>query len=580
MLTLRRRWSKLALWAVLSSCGVLGTAYHQYAITSDLDESSKVGARIITWGGNAVDAAVAVALSVGALNAFASGLGGGGFALVRDAGGQMHGYNFRETAPSFAHRKHYTRQQDSLRGRRAIGIPGEVRGLWEMHQRHGRLPWADLFADTIAMLESGFKVGPVLAKKLKEFEDVVVKDPGLAATYTQQGKVVEENELITRKNLARTLEVISRDPESFYSGELAERFVAFINQTGNYVAPDDFRRYRAVATAPLVYSVGALTVSTLGLPTCGYMPVAALLVLAMFPDRWAALSEQQLQSVLAVLYRRLYEVRSTFEDEQNEDLNHQALVQAILNPDSFNELFQLVESAMAATDDPAWTLPTPATPAAKVLVDHGTTHINVVDPAGMMVSLTSTINNYWGAGLMDPETGVVFNDQMDDFLFEYRNMSGLFAPPQADPAAGLFKNAIAAHKRPLSSAIPVIVQHGHRFYVTGGSGGIRIPTAVISTLVRAIFQQAPLEQAIAQPRLHLQSPKELHVESSYPPQAIPEGYTVTTDDPDKIYSCVHLIAAEYPKSAARVGQFSSPLPPPRQLIAATDRRKHGASAGG
>ncbi|KAI5189566.1 gamma-glutamyltranspeptidase / glutathione hydrolase / leukotriene-C4 hydrolase [Nematocida sp. AWRm77] len=605
------------LWGCLCALARSVLGYRDYAITSDLDVASQVGAHVIEQGGNPVDAAVATAVCVGAVNAFASGIGGGGFSLIRDANGHMHGYNFRETAPSYAHRRYYKTQKDSLRGRRAIGIPGEIKGLWIMHANHGKLPWASLFAETIEMMEHGFSVGPVLAWKLREFQDVILADKGLSEIYARNGKVVGEHAVITRKNLARTLRKISADPNTFYSGEVSRSLVSFINQEGTYVSSEDFLQYTAVKTEPLVYANGSLTVCTLGLPTCGYMSVAAIIVLSMVPDLSTRLSEKDFQTVLSALYKELYKVRSVLEDKQSEDLNRQALSEEVLNPPFFNRLLKIVKRTIkeskerpegmskempegmsgevydnptpTSTHTPTSTLPlpsnTPPLPPFKVLADHGTTHVNVVGPDGTMVSLTSTINNYWGSGLMDPDTGVILNDQMDDFLFEYKNLSGLsILPKKGRPSLDQFKNMISAYKRPLSSATPIIVQNNGTFYITGGSGGIRIPTSVISTLSRAIFQARPISEAVDMPRLHLQDPQHVYVESQYDPASVPDGYTVIEDTPHKIHSCVHIIAAgRINTSAPYYASVQCPpaldLPHFSDIATATDKRKQGSSAG-
>jgi len=539
---------------------VLSKVYKERAVTSDLAVSSKIGNKILEKGGNSVDAAIATAVAVGAINAFASGIGGGGFMLVRQPDGAMRGYNFRETAPALAEPGRYRVRGDSLRGRRSVAVPGEIRGLYMAHKEHGKMKWAELFHDTIEMLESGFEVPPVLGDKLREFEDVILKDKGLFDTYTKKGKVVRAGDVITRKNFAKTLSVLARDPESFYTGEIAKSLLSFINQNGECITASDFSGYAAVETSPLIFQHDNLTISTLGIPTCGYMGIVALLSMKLVSSEHPVLSEKEFQNLLIVLYSHLYHIRKGLEDTRDEHLNRKDLNAKVFNTAYISKLLMLLKSSV---DSDVGLF---AESAQELLVDHGTTHVNVVDKDGMMVSLTSTINNYWGSGLMDPSTGVILNDQIDDFLFQYTNMNGL-SGDREDVASHVLKNTILAHRRPLSSSMPIIVQDGKNFYITGGSGGIRIPTTVISVLSRIMFRNTPIGEAVDFPRVHMQGGNKVYVERAYPRKHLSRGLEVVLDNPMKIHSCLHIISANY--SSAKGCRIET----------ATDGRKKGGCAG-
>ncbi|KAI5185358.1 gamma-glutamyltranspeptidase / glutathione hydrolase / leukotriene-C4 hydrolase [Nematocida homosporus] len=579
-------WGLLFCWPIRCTRKV----YMGHAVTSDLEESARVGSEIIEEdGGNALDAAIATAIDVGAINAFASGIGGGGFLLLwkkskrnvnsgdedavnsgEDEKDVLVGFDFREMAPKQADERLYQDPKDSKRGRLSIGVPGEIMGLYRAHLLHGQASWESLFKRTIRKMREGFAVPKVLGMKLAEYQKDILADDGLAGTYSRDGRVVKERDIITRPNLANTLEIISKDPMAFYTGKLGDKIVGFLNKERKYFSREDFSKYKARTMTPIVTQLPSknLKVVTLDLPTCGYMMSMGLVALFSLPNvNYQMLSERELQEILSCLYLQLYKYRTEFEDKDaagpngRRDRNNESArrvdekrIQALIN-----KLTSLVKNQPVLSEVEL---------EKGVLIDHGTTHINVVDKDGMMVSLTSTINDYWGSGQMDPETGIIFNNQMDDFVFtKFANLSLMHAENDS-------KNRIAPWKRPLSSTMPTIIRHGQKFYVGGGSGGIRIPTAMISVMARILLRNESIGEAIRAPRLHLQSTDMVQIEANFAKENIPDDLqkagVVKSDRPESITSCVHLIHYVQPKS-------DWPL---ENIETFSDPRKHSGSYGG
>ncbi|KAI5181956.1 gamma-glutamyltranspeptidase / glutathione hydrolase / leukotriene-C4 hydrolase [Nematocida sp. AWRm80] len=585
--------------------------YTEHCVTSDLDTASEIGSAIISQGGNALDGAIATAIALGGINAFASGIGGGGFLLLyqpetNESKEFFTGYNFREKASSCVDPLWYRRSKDSSLGRKSIAIPGEVSGLFKAHQKYGCLPWKDLFTPTIDLMENGFCVPPVLQDKLEQFKDTILNDHGLKEIYTRNNKLVKIGDVITRVNYANTLKILAEDPLSFYLGDISTRLIEFINEGEHkIVSPLDFQSYSAQEITPLKYVINRKKttdtllsteepileknyiddanilqsdsislnstfqsyVLSLGIPTCGYMLGLSLMALEAVKEKLLSLKEEQLQRVLMVLYRKLYQIRGLLEDRLDENENKKLVTKSILLNTVFSDLHNALEKELNTftTHSPNTSLAQELEMPVCVLKDHGTTHINAIDKNGMMVSLTTTINNYWGSGLMDPVTGIILNNQLDDFAFSrYKNLSGIILTAP-------FRNNISKNKQPLSSAMPSILQYNGSKYIIGGSGGIRIPTAVISILTRALYNEYSLQEAVDASRLHTIGDDIIQVENAYPIEHPfinnykNSNYVIKVDKEHTITSCSHII------------QVSSTGIAP--ILAVLDHRKLGASCG-
>ncbi|KAI5138580.1 gamma-glutamyltranspeptidase / glutathione hydrolase / leukotriene-C4 hydrolase [Nematocida ausubeli] len=504
--------------------GYLGK-YTLPVVTSDLKLAAECGYKIMEKGGNAVDAAVTTAIAVGAMNAFASGLGGGGFLLVKIPDGKCFEYNFRERAPASANANNYKNKEDSSAGRKSIAVPSELMGLIAVHTDFGILPWEDLFPEIIKILEDGFLVPRVLAQKLKEFQGKILNDRGLYEAYTRNGKILQENDLLQRRNLARTLKEISRDPSSFFTGEISKSLLEFINSEGTVILPEELSQQQVTRKEVFPEIVNKTEIYTTTLPTTGYMLRLAAYILEHIKTT-STPSEELLQSYLIRIYNELYSIRTELEDLQDEQANTNSLQIHLQNRTVADTLLQSIIGSSPFSPNKN-----------SVVEDHGTTHINIIDKDGMIVALTSTINQYWGSGLMDPVTGIILNNQIDDFTFsDFATYSGI-------KLTGSTVNQIKPYKQPLSSAMPSIIKRDNDLYIIGGSGGIRIPTAIISTVARIFLCDDPIDKAIDTPRLHYQGGRTIKVEGKYT-STLPKmgvNWLVLRDDEDTISSCVHII---------------------------------------
>ncbi|OAG31967.1 gamma-glutamyltranspeptidase / glutathione hydrolase / leukotriene-C4 hydrolase [Nematocida displodere] len=555
------------VYAIILTALARATGAQPFAVTSDLGTATEIGRKMLKHGGNAVDAAVATTICLGAINSFSSGLGGGGFLLLKK-GETATGYNFREKAFETAASSVYSRPSDSQQGRTSIGVPGEIKGLYTVHREHGRLPWSFLFRETVEILERGFQVHKILALKIKEHLPTILKDPGLYETYTRHGEAYREGDTIKRPNLAGTLRVLARDPESFYSGEIAEKLLSFINRPKTYATPKDFSSYAVDKMRPLEISfttedASSFSIFSLSLPTSGYMMAISMFALASIKRGLDTLSEREFQRLLVHLYNSIYKKREELEDFIDEESNYERTL-SLLN----NKYLQKLISELNAISENVDVSPSTV----KILEDHGTTHLNVIDRDGMIVALTSTINFYWGSGLMDPSTGIILNNQIDDFTFDYANLSGV---------SGSFfsKNRIAPLKRPLSSAMPSIIMYRDRVLIIGGSGGIRIPSSVITIVARVLFRDTSLEEAIRYPRLHHQGNGVINLENNYPDGLADDtsfhSYRIEKDRPEAIASCVQGILVDYSHPTS-----SAPYQEAVSIHAFADERKNGCSVVG
>ncbi|PWN42667.1 gamma-glutamyltranspeptidase [Ceraceosorus guamensis] len=494
------------------------------AVASENVICSDIGVDILKAKGNAVDAAIASAFCIGTLNMFSSGIGGGGFMIVRDpqpcslvsAETQHEGeastlahhrlprrthcashtvIDFRETAPAASNKTMYSgRPGTQLLGGLAVGVPGEVAGLWEAHRRWGSMKWEELIQPSIKLAKRSI-VGPQLAKKLKlvggyfmleypEWSDIFVNP--------DTGILKAEGEEIRRPAYAKTLEKIAKHgPKAFYEGDVAKTMVEKVQSTGGILTEADLAAYKVVVRHPLTGRWGDRIVHTTPNPTCGPTLLSLLNIASLYPD-WISSGPENADTV-----HRFVEA-SKFAFGQRTRLGDPAF----LNSTAVQDVDRIPTTAEAARIK---TLITNVTheelsyydPLFDIGEDHGTQHLSTVDSAGQAVALTSTVNIPFGSWVMDPATGVILNDEMDDTSTpNVPNAFGLRPSPFNYPEPG---------KRPLSSTAPTIVEHsdGSFFLALGGSGGSRIFGSVAQVLLNLDWGY-DLSQAIERPRLHHQ----------------------------------------------------------------------------
>jgi gamma-glutamyltranspeptidase / glutathione hydrolase len=459
--------------------------------------ATEVGRAILERGGNAVDAAVAVGYALAVVDPCCGNVGGGGFMLVRMRDGRERFIDFRERAPLRATRYMYLDSsgnpvpQRSRKGWLAVGVPGTVLGLETARRELGTMSRAALLAPAIALARGGFAlvrgdhVGPLPVR------DGYVREPQLAAT----------------------LSLISRDgPNAFYRGSIARAIVSESDRGGGILSMRDLASYRVVERAPIHCSYRGYRLTVAPPPSSGGVVLCEILgMLAPYDiGRWPWHGVRAAHYV-AEADRRAYADRNTYLGDP-----------AYVRVPTAQLLAPSYLARLRASIDPLRATPSREIhPGAGVIASEGadTTHYSIVDDDGNAVAVTYTLNDFFGAGVVAGNTGILMNDEMDDFTSKpgTANMYGLVQGSA---------NEVAPGKRPLSSMSPTIVtRDGRLAMVTGSPGGSRIPTIVLETLIDVLDYHMNAAQAVDAPRIHMQwLPDELQYEigalSSYTLQVL------------------------------------------------------------
>jgi gamma-glutamyltranspeptidase/glutathione hydrolase len=469
------------------------TLFQHAAVAADHPLASQIGVDMLQEGGNAVDAAVATALVLGVVNPFASGIGGGGFAVVRFADGTPPvALDFREVAPAGATVDMFQptngEAPSSTLGGLAVAVPGEAMGLWTLHDTYGALPWATVVEPALELARDGFEAGTLLVQRLENSPNLD-SQPAFFSAWMPERQLPAQGQLITLHDYARFLERYQTlGPDGFYGGEVAQDIVQSVRQAGGILTLDDLSGYQAEWRAPLQFVWRDLTLITMPPVSSGGVVLQQVLT-ALGDDEppglWASTS---LFHRLCLLYGFAFADRAL-------RLGDPAFVELQLEP--MLGAARLTE-IRAALDSPT-ALPTEAFGALVAPTqDDGTSHISIVDEQGMAVALTTTINTAFGAHVRTGEFGIVLNNEMDDF-------SASPGVPNAFGLVGSFANRIEPGKRPLSSMTPTIVErNGQVQGVVGASGGPQIITGTLSVLLQLEWFGATTDAAVRAPRMHFQ----------------------------------------------------------------------------
>ncbi|KAI5120966.1 hypothetical protein M0805_006638 [Coniferiporia weirii] len=519
---------------------------------------SEMAIDVLKDGGNAVDAAVAATLCTGIVNPFSSGIGGGGFMTVRippsspNASSEVWSIDFRETAPAAANTTMYVGNPEaSLFGGLAIGVPGELRGLGEAHKRWGSLPWARVVRPS-AELASGWKIGIELGRRLPMFEELIFEDKTWSAIFAPNGRILREGELAHRANYSRTLAAIAeKGADAFYEGEIAASIIDAVQSTGGIMTLEDLASYKVKVAPSLVGSYRGRKVYTTHAPTSG----PALLHMLNLLERYDLSGEGR----TGLNTHRIVEAMK-FGFAARTNISDPSFVDDASRIDkistkSFGELI-----STNVTDDTTH-MPDYYNPTFDVVTDHGTSQTSIVDKNGMAVSITSTVNLLFGSQVMDPVTGIILNDEMNDFSTpDTPNASGLWPSPYNYPEP---------HKRPLSSCVPTIIEHpdGSFYLAVGGSGGSKIFPAVFQVILGINDWGLNPSEAVEWGRVHDQLyPSFVEVDSVLPLEAVnglrERGHNVTIYDINRIAAVVQVVMKTGDK-----------------IYAASDSRKNGIAAG-
>ncbi len=463
--------------------------------------AARAGLDIMRRGGNAVDAAVATSLAVCVTNPVSCGIGGGGFMLIYIAKTQsFYALDYRERAPIAASAKMYLRNgkpdEDLARtGPLAVAVPGELAGLDAALKKFGTMKFSTLAAPAIRLADTGFPATSHLAQEVARVAPKIAGDPGMRATFLASGAPPAPGATITEKPLAATLKSLGDDPvTSFYHGAIAARIAAWMKANGGIVTEQDLATYAPVWRTPLHRGYRGYEVYTMPPPSSAGVVLEILGMLE--PGQFSGLGADSPPYLarLIEMMREGFIDRDRYADPAFEKVPITELL-------SQQHIDEARDRALHRAQPP------PVAPAA----DHGTTNLLVVDPAGDVVAVTTTINTILGAKVMIPDLGIILNDEMDDFAV---------APgvPNAFKLAGVAANEIAPGKRPLSSMSPTIVMRdGHPALAVGGSGGPTIITGVLQVTLNVLDFNMPPVAAVAEPRIHEQaSPNIVFVEKAIP----------------------------------------------------------------
>jgi gamma-glutamyltranspeptidase / glutathione hydrolase len=486
------------------------------AIASDHPLASAAGLAALKGGGNAIDAACATALALGVVHPDSSGIGGGGFAVVYLAKDKKsYALDFRERAPAAITPASFLKDgkldpELSRRGGLAVAVPGEVRGLAEMVRRWGKLPFARCVDRAQKLAIRGFPVSWRLARSLGAIDRQAPGDKRFVEMFAS--KPLAEGETWRRPDLAWTLgKLRAGGPDAFYKGEIAKEIVKAVANAGGVLSAADLAGYTATERTPLVGEYRGLHIYSM--PPSSSGGVVLLETLGILATHYPTEAELQRDGrgssaywhVLAEAFKHGFADRARFlgdTDFVSVDLPH--LTSAAYHA----ELARRIKPDAVLPRDAYGTLGPP--PAQHK--DGGTTHLSVIDAEGNAVALTTTVNLTFGAHLVAGKTGIVLNDQMDDFSLT----PGL---PNAFGLIGNEQNAVAPGKRPLSSMTPTIAVEadGRVKVVVGAAGGPTIITATAEVLLNVVDWKLDAQAAVAAPRIHDQwFPDQLMVEDDIP----------------------------------------------------------------
>jgi gamma-glutamyltranspeptidase/glutathione hydrolase len=463
-------------------------------------EATRVGLEVLRAGGNAADAAVAVAFALAVTFPQAGNLGGGGFLLYRSSEGRHHALDFRERAPARLDPQRFLDDEGlpipglSLRGGLSVGVPGSVAGLAEIHRRWGSRPWAELVRPAIRLAREGFEVSPYLARSLAAHAGKLGSDAEAARIFLPKGRPPAAGERLVQSDLAAALRRISRKgPSGFYEGRLALALVRAVREAGGVMSAEDLADYRVVSREPLSGTYRGYRIVSFPPPSSGGVALLQMLGMLEPYDLGSAGPGSSLAiHLMAEVERRTFADRSRWlGDPEYFDVP----VEGLLARDYLER-----RSADIREDR--------ATPSARILAGEparpespDTLHFSIADGAGRVAALTTTLNASFGNGIVARETGILLNNEIDDFAL---------APgtPNTYGLLGGEANAVAGGKRPLSSMTPTIVEFpggGPRpALVLGSPGGAKIITAVLQVLVNVVDHGMPLQEAVDTPRFHHQ----------------------------------------------------------------------------
>ncbi|MGB2593484.1 MAG: gamma-glutamyltransferase [Pseudolabrys sp.] len=520
--------------------------------------AARIGIEFLDRGGNAVDAAVAVGFAMAVTYPRAGNIGGGGFMVVHLARDNRDlAIDYRETAPAKASEAMFLDTQGNADPEKSrdsalsVGVPGTVAGLALAHAKYGsgKFTLAELIAPAIDLAEKGFQVEDDLADSLPQARERLKRWPATTAIFFNGDQPMREGERLIQLDLADTLRAIAKDgPGAFYRGRTAAQIADAVVKAGGIMSKDDLANYNPIERAVVRGSYRGYDIISAPPPSSGGVHLIEMLNILEGYDLASLSREESLHDMIEAM-KRAYADRAVFMGD----------------PDSVKIPVDGLTSKAYAKSLRANIGPR-STPSAEIrpgtaaeFEGRNTTHFSVIDRDGNAVSNTYTLNFSYGLGLVAEGTGVLLNNELDDFTSKpgTANAYGL---------VGYNANLPGPGKRPLSSMTPTIVmKDGKPFLITGSPGGSRIISAVLQVIVNAIDFKMPIGQAVSAPRLHQQwQPEDVYVEPGFAPDVL-----------DALEKRGHKIVATPPHTSTNSIEVTA-----EGYVGAADRRTRGSLAAG
>lgn len=503
------------------SYGVGADTFHpvkeQHGMVASVDAlATQVGVDILKQGGNAVDAAIAVGYALAVTHPQAGNLGGGGFMMIRTASGRTTAIDFREMAPNKASRDMFldaagnADSKKSLTSHLASGVPGTVAGFALANKEYGTMPLSELIAPAQKLAENGIVVNEALADDLKVYgKEVLVNHRNSKAIfYKQDGAPYARGEKLVQRNLAHSLNLIARQgPDAFYKGEIADEIAKEMAANGGLIDKADMANYKAIERKPVSGTYRGYEVFSMPPPSSGGIHIVEILnILENFDLAKMGFGSADAMQVIAEAEKYAYADRS----EYLGDPDFVKVPSRALTSKAYAKM-------LAQQIDVNKARPSSEIKPGKLepYESNQTTHFSVVDKQGNAVAVTYTLNTYFGSGIVAGNSGILMNNEMDDF-------SARPGTPNIYGLVGGEANAVQPYKRPLSSMSPTIVaKEGKTWLVTGSPGGSRIITTVLQMVVNSIDFGMNIAEATNAPRFHHQwLPDQLRVEKGFSPDTL------------------------------------------------------------
>jgi len=486
----------LVTFGAARAASVAPVAAQNGMVVSAQHLATQVGVDVLKRGGNAVDAAVAVGYALAVVYPAAGNLGGGGFMTIQLADGRKTFLDFRETAPKAATANMYLDKDGnvikgiSTKGHLAVGVPGSVSGMEYAREKYGTMKRADLLAPAIQFAEQGFVLDQGDIDLLRTATDDFKDDPASSAIFLNNGQPFGVGDRLLQSELAKTLrEISSKGTDGFYKGWVGSAIVASSQAGKGLLTQDDLDGYKTRELAPVECDYRGYHVISAPPPSSGGVVICEILnILEGYPLKELGYHSAQAVHVQIEAMRHAYVDRNSYLGDPDFvknpldrllDKNYATKIRAVIDPN---------KAAISKDIKPG------------VAPHEGsnTTHYSIADKDGNAVSVTYTLNDWFGAKVTAAKTGVLLNDEMDDFTAKV-GVPNLYGLVQGEA------NAIAPGKRPLSSMSPTIVtKDGKTVMVVGTPGGSRIITAVLQTMINAIDYGMNAQEAVDMPRIHQQ----------------------------------------------------------------------------